>query len=265
LLAQAAQAFIYVGDRREQRDAGLPLFRSVGLLHQAAAGAGGTAFLVGRRRIVTAFHVAFAKAHHPRGGTLQWSRPRVGHSAGFLIGPHPTEASRFAQMTRATVVAFGNCSPTRFEGMAGDWVTLKLHHCLGRRHGFLATARPRQDVPMPSGELMTIGLPRSRAASAGITVEVGCKARDHGPVDGLVGVDCAIERGMSGDPVLERQADGSWLAVGLVQQSMGCSEGRLPEYRMAIRNQLLSVSAFGKALDHVLRAEGRRVLAVRGR
>jgi hypothetical protein len=168
-------------------------------------------------------------------------------------------------MPRAIVVAFGNFSPTSFEGMAGDWVTLKLHDCLGRRYGFLAAARPRQDVPLPSGELMTIGLPRSRAASAGITLEVGCRARNHGPVDGLVSVDCAFERGMSGGPDLERQADGSWLVVGLVQQSMGSSEGRLPEYRMAIRNQMLSVSAFGKALDHVLRAEGRRVLSVRGR
>jgi hypothetical protein len=43
-----------VEDRREQRDAGLPMFRSVGLLHQAAVGVGGTAFLVGRCHIVTA-------------------------------------------------------------------------------------------------------------------------------------------------------------------------------------------------------------------
>jgi hypothetical protein len=34
---------------------------------------------------------------------------------------------------------------------------------------------------------------------------------------------------------------------------------------MVIRNQMLCLSSFGKALDHVLRAEGRRVLSVRGR
>jgi hypothetical protein len=112
---------------------------------------------------------------------------------------------------------------------------------------------------------MTIGFPRSRAKQAGITVETGCRARDHGPVKGLVGVDCAFEAGMSGGPVLERQIDGSWLVVGLIQQSMGGTDRLLPSYSIAYRNQVLSVTAFRKALDGVLRAEGKRVLARRTR
>jgi hypothetical protein len=116
---------------------------------------------------------------------------------------------------------------------------------------------------MPEGELMTIGFPRSRASQTGITVETGCRARDHGPVKGLVGVDCAFEVGMSGGPVLERQIEGGWLVVGLIQQSMGATETLLPSYSMAHRNQVLSVSAFGKALDGVLRSEGKRILAQR--
>ena len=64
---------------------------------------------------------------------------------------------------------------------------------------------------------MTIGFPGSRATRAGITVESGCRARDYGPVPSLLGVDCAFEAGMSGGPVLERQDDGSWLVIGLIQ------------------------------------------------
>ena len=110
---------------------------------------------------------------------------------------------------------------------------------------------------------MTIGFPRSRATQVGITVETGCKARDYGPVPGLLGVDCAFETGMSGGPVLEKQGDGSWLVIGLIQQSTGASEQVLPSYSMARRNQVVHVSAFRKALDRVLRSESRQVAAQR--
>jgi hypothetical protein len=96
-------------------------------------------------------------------------------------------------------------------------------------------------------------------------VETGCRARDHGPVKGLIGVDCAFEAGMSGGPVLERQVDGSWLVAGLIQQATGGADKLLPSYSMAYRNQAVSVTAFRKALDEVLRAEGKRVLANRAR
>jgi hypothetical protein len=118
---------------------------------------------------------------------------------------------------------------------------------------------------MPSGPLMTIGYPASRSGQVGLTVETGCKARDHGPVAELVGVDCAFESGMSGGPVLERQSDGSWLVVGLVQQSMGAVDGVLPEYSMEHRNQMVAVAAFRKALDDAFRADAKRLLADRAR
>jgi len=59
--------------------------------------------------------------------------------------------------------------------MAGDWAILRLDECLGKKYGFLKYARPVHDSPMPEGELMTIGFPRSRANHTGITVETGCK------------------------------------------------------------------------------------------
>ena len=265
LIAGVAVANVFVEDRREQRDSSLPMFRSVGMLVHPQAGGGGSAFLVSRCHIVTAYHVAFLKARDPVTGKVETLPGKVGQAAEFVIGPHPATPGRFVARARATVVAFGDFSDGNFAGMAGDWAILRLDECLGKTFGFLKYARPSRDSPMPRGELMTIGFPRSRAKEAGITVETGCRARDHGPVPGLMGVDCAFEVGMSGGPVLERQVDGSWLVVGLIQQSMGGTDKLAPSYSMAYRNQVVAVTVFRKALDRVLRAEGRRVLAKRTR
>jgi len=265
LVAEVAAANVFVEDRREQRDGSLPIFRSVGMLVHPQAGGGGTAFLVSRCHVVTAYHVAFLKERDPVTGIIETVPGKVGHAAEFVIGPHPEIPERFITRARATVVEFGNFSDASFDGMAGDWAILRLDECLGKKFGFLKYARTGFDSPMPRGDLMTIGFPRSRARQAGITVETGCRARDHGPVEGLMGVDCAFEAGMSGGPVLERQIDGSWLLVGLIQQSTGGTDKLLPSYSMAYRNQVVAVTAFRKALDGVLRSEAKRVLAKRTR
>jgi len=264
-VAQAAQANIFIADRREQHDGSQPLLRSVGLLHHANAGAGGTAFLVSSCHIATAYHVAFIDGRNPRTGRIEIRGPKFGHPAEFLIGPDPKVPAKFAARTRATVVAFGRFTPSEFHGMAGDWAILRLDDCLGRKYGYLTYARPDRTDPMPTGTLMTIGFPRSRAAQPGITVETGCRARDYGPVAGLVGVDCAFESGMSGGPVLEQQRDGTWQVVGLIQQSMGPVDGVLPDYSMAHRNQMVSVTAFQRALDTAFRADVRRLLSEHAR
>jgi len=201
----------------------------------------------------------------PRTGDVKISGPKIGHTADFLIGPDPKVPSTFATRTRATVVAFGRFSKSDFRGMAGDWAILRLDECLGRKYGYLKYARPERESPMPTRALMTIGFPRSRASQPGITVERGCRARDHGPVAGLVGVDCAFESGMSGGPVLEQQSDGTWRLVGLIQQSMAPVAGVLPEYSMAHRNQMVYVTAFQRALDNALRSDARRLLSERAR
>jgi hypothetical protein len=260
-IAQLAAANVFVEDRREQRDSSLPIFRSVGMLVHPEAGGGGTAFLVSSCHIVTAYHVAFPRGRSNVAG--ETVRAKVRQAAEFIIGPDPAAPGTFATHSRATVVAFGNFSAGSFHGMAGDWAILKLDECLGKKFGFLKFARPGRHSPMPRGELMTVGFPRSRANEPGITVETGCRARDHGPVPGLVGVDCAFEAGMSGGPVLERQSDDSWLVVGLIQQATGGTDKLLPSYSMVYRNQMVGVTALRKALDTVLRAEGKRVLATR--
>jgi len=265
LVALPAQANIFVEDRREQRNPAFPINRSVGLLHNPGTGASGTAFLVGKCHIATAYHVAFMKERDSATGRVATSRGRLGHAVEFLVGLDPKAPGRFAAKARATVVAFGDYGEADFHGMPGDWAILRLDDCLGKQYGFLKYARPGSESAMPHRELMTVAFARSRLSQVGITVEKGCKARDHGPVSGLVGVDCAFESGMSGGPVLERQRDGRWLVVGLIQQSTGRADAVLPSYSMEHRNQMVYVTAFWRALDKVLGSEGRPVPGDRAR
>ena len=250
LLALASQANVFVEDHRQQQDAAQSPWRSVGVLRDARSGTGGTAFLVGSCHVVSAQHVA-----RPKG--------RTGPVIEFFIGADPTQPRRFASRSRARLVAAGRFSARDYEGMAGDWAVLQLDSCLGTRYGFLRLARLPAQGPMPQGELAVAGFPRSRAHLGGITVERGCRARDHGPVSGLVGVDCAFESGMSGGPILEYQPVRGWRVVGLVQQSLGSVTGILAEYSMVHRNQMLSVSTFRPAVEQVLREQASRAAAAR--
>ena len=261
LVANVATANVFVADRRVQHDGARPPFRSVGVLHHPEGGGGGTAFLVSSCHIATAYHVAFQSREDL--GALARRKTTPGDVPEFHVGPVPGLASRFRAKTRAHVVAFGQFSATDYRGMAGDWAILRLDDCLGTKYGYLRYARHAQRGPMPSGALMTIGFPASRSGQPGMTVERGCRARDFGPVPDLVGVDCAFESGMSGGPILEQQGDGSWLVVGLVQQSMSSVDGILPSYSMMHRNQMLAVTAFRKALDDAFRADAKRLLAER--
>lgn len=263
VLASDATANVFVADRRVQRAADRPPYSAVGVLTHPRIGAGGTAFLVGSCHVATAYHVAFLRGRDASGNVVL-GRPELGHAAEFLAGPDARRPGRFAARTRARVVAYGRFDAQDFAGMAGDWAILRLDDCLGERFGYLRDARSTAvSGPMPDGPLMTIGYPASRAGRAGITIETGCRARDHGPVDGLVGIDCAFESGMSGGPVLQLQPDGAWLVVGMVQQSMAPASGVLPGYTMQHRNQMIAASTFRAAVDTALRADARRQLARR--
>ena len=259
--ARDARANVFVADRRVQRAADRLPYRAVGVLHHARLGTGGTAFLVSSCHVATAYHVAFPRLDDAAaGGRAERGAPELGAPAVFLAGPDANVPGRFAARTPARVVAFGHFAPSTFAGQAGDWAILRLDDCLGERFGYLRATRDARG-PMPDGPLMTLGFPASRANQPGITIETGCRARDHGPVPGLVGVDCAFEKGMSGGPVLQLQADRTWRVVGIVQQSTRTVPHVLPEYTMEHRNQMIDVSVFRKAIDDALRADARRLLA----
>ena len=260
LVARVAIANVFVADHRVQNDGARAPFRAVGVLRHSGIG-GGTAFLVSSCHIATAYHVAVLSRENESLEALAQRKTSADDAPEFLLGPDPEVASHFMAKTRARIVAFGLFSPRNYRGMAGDWAILKLDECLGRKYGYLRYARHDERESMPSGPLMTIGFPASRSRQTGITIERGCKARDFGPVADLVGVDCAFENGMSGGPILERQGDGSWLVVGLIQQSLDAVTGILPRYSMTHRNQMLAVTAFRKALDRAFRADAKRLLA----
>lgn len=257
--AHDAAANVFVADRRVQREASHLPYRAVGVLTHPRLGARGTAFLVSSCHVATAYHVAFLRSRDANGDVVL-GPAKLGHAAEFRVGPDATQPAKFAARTRARVVAWGRFDARDFAGMAGDWAILRLDDCLGERFGYLRHSRA-SDGPMPDGPLMTIGFPASRAGEPGITVESGCRARDHGPVDALVGVDCAFESGMSGGPVVQLQPDGTWIVVGMVQQSMAPVPGVLPAYAMQHRNQMIAVRAFRKAIDTALRADAQRLLA----
>ena len=260
--ADEAAANVFVADRRVQRAANRLPYRAVGVLHHARLGAGGTAFLVSSCHVATAYHVAFPRLDDAAaGGSGERGVPALGAPAVFLAGPDAKVPRRFAARTPARLIAFGHFAPSTFAGQAGDWALLRLDDCLGERFGYLRAARAEGARPIPGGPLMTIGFPASRADQPGVTIETGCRARDHGPVNGLVGIDCAFESGMSGGPVLQLQADRTWRVVGMIQQSTRTVPHVLPEYTTEHRNQMIDVRVFRDAIDDALHADARRLLA----
>ena len=250
-LAGGAAANIFVADRREYRPADQPLLRSVGLLVNGRRQVG-TAFLVGECHVMTAFHSAFFRDAQAISGNELAGGPRTGRALSFHIGPDPVKPGLFRSRSVARVVDFGNYHPLAARGMTGDWAILELEDCLGREYGYLPHLRPSTGDYLPRGPLMTISFPYAGWNRAGVAVEEGCRAREAGPVTGLVAVDCAFAGGMSGGPVLERQADGEWQVVGIMQLRVSPVEGVLPEFAHRHRNQMVHAVAFFRSLERVL-------------
>ncbi len=250
-LAGGAAANIFVADRREYRPADQPLLRSVGLLVNGRRQVG-TAFLVGECHVMTAFHSAFFRDAQAVSGNELAGGPRTGRALSFHIGPDPMRPGLFRRRSVARVVDFGNYHPLAARGMAGDWAILELEECLGREYGYLPHLRPSGGGDLPRGPLMTISFPYAGWNRAGVAVEEGCRAREAGPVAGLIAVDCAFEAGMSGGPVLERQPDGQWQVVGIMQLRVSPVEGVLPAFAHRHRNQMVHAVAFFRSLERVL-------------
>ena len=250
-LAGGAAANIFVADRREYRPADQPLLRSVGLLVNGRRQVG-TAFLVGECHVMTAFHSAFFRDAQAISGNELAGGPRTGRALSFHIGPDPVKPGLFRSRSVARVVDFGNYHPLAARGMTGDWAILELEDCLGREYGYLPHLRPSTGDYLPRGPLMTISFPYSGWNRAGVAVEEGCRAREAGPVTGLIAVDCAFEAGMSGGPVLERQPDGQWQVVGIMQLRVSPVAGVLPAFEHRHRNQMVHAVAFFRSLERVL-------------
>lgn len=248
LAATGAGANVFGKDGREFRDPTLPIFRSVGLLTDQRRQVG-TAFLVGDCHVMTAYHSVFLPergAHLDRADT---AAPAPARTLVFHVGADRSRPGRFATRSRAHVVDAGNYHPGTRRGMRGDWAILQLDECLGRQYGWLRIL-PHTDAPYPpAGPLMTVSFPLSARTRPGIAVEAPCHARGRETSFGLVAVDCAFEAGMSGGPVLERQEDGEWWVVGMIQLRHTPVVGPLPAYSRRHRNQMLHAAAFLPAVQ----------------
>ena len=201
---------------------------------------------------MTAFHSAFFRDAQAISGNELAGGPRTGRALSFHIGPDPVKPGLFRRRSVARVVDFGNYHPLAARGMAGDWAILELEDCLGREYGYLPHLRPSGGDYLPRGPLMTISFPYAGWNRVGVAVEEGCRARGAGPVTGLIAVDCAFEAGMSGGPVLERQPDGQWQVVGIMQLRVSPVEGVLPAFAHRHRNQMVHAVAFFRSLERVL-------------
>ncbi len=250
LVATGAAANVFGKDGRVFRDPTLPIFRSVGLLTDQRRQVG-TGFLVGECHVMTAYHSAFLPE---RGAPLDRhdaAAPSPAHTLVFHVGADRSRPGRFATRARAQVVDFGNYHPGTPRGMRGDWAILRLEECVGRQYGWLRILPPTDGPYPPAGPLMTVSFPLSARTRAGIAVEAPCRARDREATFGLVAVDCAFEAGMSGGPVLERQANGEWWVVGMIQLRHTPVVGPLPAYSRRHRNQMLHAAAFRPAEQRI--------------
>jgi hypothetical protein len=250
VLVNSAGANVFGRDARVFAPAATLPARAVGMLTVADRQVG-SAFLVGECHAMTAMHSVLLAQH---------AAPSADGAAPLLMfhgEPDPVVPGLFHAQTAARLSLAGQYHPGTPRGMAGDWAVLQLADCVGRRTGFLDAMRPDADQPLPHGDLMTIGYPAARHGRDGVAVEQGCHARERGPVVGLVGLDCAFERGMSGGPVLERSADGQWRVVGIMQLRVKPVDTVLPAYSSRHRNQMVHVIAFFRALQQFLGGQGR--------
>ncbi len=250
LVAAGAGANVFVKDGRVYRDPTLPIFRSVGLLTDQRRQVG-TAFLVGECHVMTTYHSAFLPERGARLDRRDTAAPFAASTLLFHAGADRHRPGRFATRTRARVVDFGNYHPGTSRGMRGDWAILRLDECLGRQYGWLPILPPTDGAYPPAGPLMTVSFPLSARTRAGVAVESPCHARDRERLFGLVAVDCAFEAGMSGGPILERQANGQWWVVGMIQLRHTPVVGPLPAYSRRHRNQMLHAAAFLPAVQRL--------------
>jgi len=252
-------------DRREQQSVDLEHNRSVGRIVNKN-GFAGTAFLVEDEcTVMTNYHVAFAKEMSTETTDVKTYRGKKGERSEFFIGRNGSGPLDFKAKVGATVVSFGGYLKNDARGRTGDYVIYRLDECVGRQFGFLKVKKTELDTsPAPVGRLKMISYGASTSVKPGVAVEE-CRAHDNGPAWGLVGVDCTLEGGGSGSPIMERQQSGEWLVVGIASFREKATSQILPGYSPDHRNVMVYASAWNAALEQALREGSKAVPATPNR
>jgi Trypsin-like peptidase domain len=264
-LPSLAMANTFGKDRREQQSAELEYNRSVGRILNGN-NIVGTAFLIEDEcTVMTNYHVAFAtEKNHETGDmkTYRFRGPRDPESvrlsrATFYIERNGSGPLDFKVKIGASIVDFGTYAKNDARGRTGDFAIYRLDECVGRQFGFLKVKKTELDtLEAPVRGLKMISYGSSTSLKAGVAVE-DCRARDNGPAWGLVGVDCTLEDGGSGSPILEQQSNGQWLVVGIASMRDNPTSDILPAYHSNHRNVMVYASAWKDALEKAI-AQGRK-------
>ena len=264
--SSTSEANVFVRDGRVQENPARAVLRSVGILTRVPDDGGwGTAFLVTECHIATAYHVAFPTETNSQRFTPP-TNPR-GSISEFQIGLTENNPLRFTRRVKATPVAWGNYDMS-WQGLAQDWAILELETCVGADLGFLDIAsQTAQEVlarEADSRRLAMLGFPASRYDQPGISVERNCSARPLSgdpsmepgrTVPNLMGIDCALEVGSSGGPILmpikNAQGHDEWFAVGIAVREFRPQELVIPQWNVRHANVAVSSSAFARAVQNL--------------
>ncbi len=257
---------VFVRDARVQENPARPILRSVGILTRVPDDGGwGTAFLVTECHIATAYHVAFPAESNSQRVTPP-THPRQ-HVSEFQIGLTENDPLRFTRRVKATPVAWGSYDVT-WDGLGQDWAILELETCVGAEFGFLdvATKTAQEVLQNRAGvqRLAMLGFPASRYDQPGISVERDCSARALNgdasmqppkPVPSLLPIDCALEVGASGGPLLmpikNTQNIEEWFVVGMASREFRPEDRVIPAWNVRHANIAISSSAFIRAIQNL--------------
>jgi V8-like Glu-specific endopeptidase len=234
----SANANIFVADRRENLSPVPNAFQPIGVLRAMPDdGLWGTAFLIGECHIATAFHVAFPG--HSKPGFV----PSPKLKSVFYVGrTHGNLLTGFSARAIATPVKWGAYNTRSFVGLHGDWAILQLDNCLGRSFGAISVFPPIEANNVRTPHVSLAGYPQDRSARPGISFEKNCQIQDYGP-NLIFGIDCAVQVGSSGGPVLEK-IEGIYYAIGIVIREVRPRPDVLPRYDEHHRNLALLSDQF---------------------
>ncbi|MCQ8277158.1 trypsin-like serine protease [Acetobacteraceae bacterium KSS8] len=201
-VAQAPLPGVGQDDRRVPVPLDAAPFRSL-LRVQTELGARCTGFLLAPNLVMTAAHCLYL--------------PKVAHyllpsSVHVLLG-YRAGAYRAHARARAFRIAPGYDSRRESATAGADRAILVLDRPIGTAADVLGLASPPATLPAPA-TLAGYGQDRDEVAVAAQGCAVIGLARD-GQGRPLLAHDCQATAGTSGAPLLMRQADGHWVAIGV--------------------------------------------------
>ena len=188
-----------------------PDFLPIGIVTGGKGIAYATGFLVSNCHVLTVKHAA-GRVAHVEGRRMMFRLP--------FAGPDAASAG--------SVVAAGDLdlvgAPSRLD-RSGDWLLVRLDHCLGRRFGSLALSKKsgplRTSAPAP---LFSAGFPIDQSWRRQLTIDPACRLR--GEPQHLFVHDCSSLPGNSGSPIFTTAWRNGYASVEVLAMHSTASASR---------------------------------------